>query len=419
MSENTAQQGRGYTAVIEEAFPGLPLDVLKRLRDFAVSAKYPADTVLCREGDPADTFYVITDGRLAVTREMEGDEQFLLAFLGPGQYFGEMALLSDDTRAATVTTITETAVLEISKDQFEEIFSSSRAVARSFLTTLVNIIRETDKRAIEDLEARNVELANAYTELEAAQADKIARAALEAQMEVAGKAQRSLLPQDLPHVPGFEFAAQFEPAVHIGGDFYDASLLDDGQVSIVLADVSDKGAHAALFMAVARTLFLTEGIHHEKPVDVVRAVHSGLLQASNYDMFVTALYGMLDPATGNFRYVRAGHDEPLYMKADGTATFLGGRGRFLGLWPDAPPTFEEETLPLESGDILVIYSDGVTDMRSPDGESFGRDRVKDVVKGLREKSAQEIADGIYTAVQDQRGTAAAFDDFTLLVLRVD
>jgi serine phosphatase RsbU (regulator of sigma subunit) len=292
-------------------------------------------------------------------------------------------------------------------------------MARSILKTLINIIRETDQRAIADLESRNVELAKAYADLEAAQSDRIAKAALEAQMEVAGKAQRSLLPRDLPQVPGCQFAARFEPARKIGGDFYDVRQLPDGRVSVVLADVSDKGAHAALFMAVARTLFLTEEQHHKNPIDVVGAVHTGLIRASTYDMFVTAIYGVLDPETAIFRYVRAGHDEPLLVRRDGSATFLGGRGRFLGLWPDMVPEFDEQSLQLAKGDCLIIYSDGVTDMRNADGESYGRERMCNLVKNIHIYDADRIARTIHNAVQEHRGTAEAFDDFTLLTLRVD
>jgi phosphoserine phosphatase RsbU/P len=409
----------GYTAVIEKAFPGLPPDAIQMLRDFANEHTYPPNTVLCKEGDTAESFYVITEGRVIVTRDMEGDDDFVMGFLGPGQYFGEMALLSQDTRAATVTSIMETKCLEITKEHFEEVFNSSQDMARSILKTLINIVRETDKRAIADLEERNTELAKAYADLESAQSDRIAKAALEAQMEVAGKAQRSLMPRDLPEVPGYHFSAQFEPARHIGGDFYGVRFLPDGRVSVVLADVSDKGAHAALFMAVARTLFLTEEQHHKKPVDIVGAVHNGLIQASSYDMFVTAVYGVLDPTTGIFRYVRAGHDEPLWVKKDGSAQFLGGRGRFLGLWPDVEPSFEEQSIQLEEGDCLIIYSDGVTDMRNPQGESYGRERMCSLVKNLRVYDADRIARSIYNAVHEHRDTAEAFDDFTLLVLRAE
>ncbi|HEC22258.1 MAG TPA: cyclic nucleotide-binding domain-containing protein, partial [Chloroflexi bacterium] len=234
----------GHTSIIRKAFGGLDKEAIDKLRVFAVKKTYPPDTVLCREGDPADTFYVVTAGRVVVTKELEGDDDFVLGFITPGGYFGEMALITDEPRSATVTTLVETEVLEITKEQFDQVFRTSPAMARNILKTMIQIVRETDQRAIEDLEKRNRELAKAYEELAAAQADRIARAALEAQLEVAAKAQRSLLPTTLPSVPGFQFAARFEPARHIGGDFYDVRKIDGDLVAVLLADVSDKGAHA-------------------------------------------------------------------------------------------------------------------------------------------------------------------------------
>jgi serine phosphatase RsbU (regulator of sigma subunit) len=410
----------GNTAVIRKAFAGLDQEALDKFRTFAVKKTYPPDTVLCAEGETADIFYIVNSGRVVISREVEGaDDDFVMGFVGPGGYFGEMALITEEARSATVTTLVETEVLEIKKDQFEEIFSASPALARSLLGTLVEIIRETDQRAIEDLEARYGELAEAYEQLAAAQADRIAKAALEAQLEVAAKAQRSLMPTELPNLPGYQLAARFEPARQIGGDMYDARLLESGQVAVLLADVSDKGAHAALFMAVARTLFLTEGRDNDDLVGVMRNVHRGLIDASRYDMFVTAIYGVLDPRSGLFRYVRAGHDEPLWVGSDGSHKFLHGGGRFLGLWADPAPQFDEQCIRVQSGDCLVIYSDGVTDMRNPDGDSYGRERLAKLVTTLRAYDAERIADSIYHVSQQHRGPIGAFDDFTLLVIRAE
>lgn len=410
----------GNTAVFKRAFQGLDRQALDMLRRVAVRKTYPANTALCREGEPADTFYLITSGRVIVTRDLKGtNEDFVLGHLGPGQYFGEMAVISEEPRAATVTTVVDTEVLEITKEHFEKIFRSSPAMARSILDTLFSIIRETDARAIQDLEKQIAELSQAYKALEAAQADRIAKAALEAQLEVAAKAQRGLLPRQLPRVGGYQFAAQFEPARHIGGDFYDARVLDDGRVAVLLADVSDKGPHAALFMAVTRTLFLTEMRYHPEPRAMMQAVHRGLLDATTYEMFVTAIYGVLDPASGSFRYVRAGHEEPLYVCRDGQVERLQGRGRFLGLWMEPNPVFEEQEITLSPGETLVIYSDGVTDMRSYTGESFGKEALAQLLKSIRMYDADRIARVIYNVVQQHRGSAAAFDDFTLLIIRAE
>jgi len=407
----------GHTAIFKRAFAGLDAEALEMLRQVAVKKSYPANTVLVEEGAPSDKFCLIINGRVALTRNLEGvDEDFVLGFLGPGQYFGEMAVITDEPRTATITTLADTTVLEISKEHFERIFRSNASLARSILHTLIGIIRETDRRAIGDLEKRYQELAAAYEELEAAQKDRIAHAALEAQLEVAAKVQRSLLPSSLPQVEGYEFAALFEPARHVGGDFYDVRLLDDGKVSVLLADVSDKGAHAALFMAVARTLFFTETRHQEQPAEVMRAVHRGLMELTRYDMFVTAIYGVLDPQTGVFRYVRAGHEEPFVVRCDGSIHFLRGRGRFLGLWPDLEPVFEEQEITLHPGDRLIFYSDGVTDMRNPDNKPFGRNALARLAQLLRTYNADRLARMIYNVVQQHRAYNDAFDDFTLLVV---
>jgi serine phosphatase RsbU (regulator of sigma subunit) len=410
----------GHTAVFKQAFQGLDLQALNMLRQVAVKRSYPAKTVLAREGEPADTLYLIADGQVALTRKLEGsDEDFVLGYLNAGQYFGEMAVITEEPRSITVTTLTDTDVLEITKEHFEQIFAASPAMARSILDTLIGIIRETDRRAIQDLERRIGELSDAYRRLEQAQADRIERAALEAQLDVAARAQRSLLPTELPDIPGYEFAALFEPARRIGGDFYDVRVLEDGRVAVVLADVSDKGPHAALFMAVARTLFLTEARHSVEPRKVMYAVHKGLIESSAYNMFVTAIYGLLDPAKGTFCFVRAGHERPLFASHDGTVSFLNGTGRFLGLWHETDPSFKEREVVLNDHDSLILYSDGVLDMRNEKGVPFGREALAGLAYGLRERPADEIAQGIYNVVQQHRGRAEAFDDFTLLVLQAD
>jgi sigma-B regulation protein RsbU (phosphoserine phosphatase) len=171
-------------------------------------------------------------------------------------------------------------------------------------------------------------------------------------------------------------------------------------------------------MAVARTLFLTEARYHIEPLTVMHAVHRGLIESSAYEMFVTAIYGVLDPVSGEFTYVRGGHEEPLYIPRNGEFEFLSGPGRFLGLWPDPPPAFEERQVSLHHGDVLVLYSDGVTDMRNGAGEFFGRESVARLVSTLRTYDAERLANSIYHVVRQHRGPGESFDDFTLLVIKV-
>lgn len=237
---------------------------------------------------------------------------------------------------------------------------------------------------------------------------------LESQLELAARAQRSMLPTQLPQPSGFEFAARFQPARHVGGDFYDVIDLGNNQWGVLLGDVSDKGVHAALFMAMARGLFIREAALHHNPIKVATAVDAGLQAASSARMFVTAIYGILDSNTGVFQYTRAGHDEPLLVSADGRASFLPSGGRALGL--PMPADLELCELVLNPGESLIIYSDGVTDMRSPEDDRFGPERLALLVGDLSGYGAEGMAMGVYDMVQAHRGDTQPADDFSLLVL---
>lgn len=411
-----SKEPTGRTQVIKQAFQGLDSDGLDVFREHAEERVYPADHILCHEGEHEDLMYIIDSGRVIITQAIDEDDDRILAFRGPGHYFGEMSLITGAPRSATIKTVEETTVLEVSRDTFEKVFAASPSLARSLLRTVIMNTREADQSAIRDLRAQNDELEQAYNDLREAQEDLVAAERLERELEIAGEVQRSLLPDRLPDVPGFTFAARTQPARHVGGDVYDVMLLPDGQIALLLADVSDKGVHASLLMAVTRTLFRTQARHQPDPVSVVRAVHDGLMDVSTSDMFVTAFYGVLDPASGRVRYVRAGHDEPLRVRADGNSEFLGGKGRFLGMLPE-PPIADEQQITLEPGDSLVIYSDGVTDMTNPTGEPYGVANLERAVVAHRDGDAEAIAAAIVDGVNQHRLHRENFDDMTLVVVR--
>ncbi len=404
---------------IQRAFPQLGDAETAALEKAATRRSYPAQALLCREGEPGEVFFIIAEGQVEIHRRTAGDaEDLIVGTLGPGGSFGEMALITGANRSATVMTTERTETLEIHKRDFDQLLRSGQALVQEILEALIHMMRSGDEKAIAQLNQRNAALADAYRRLESAQADRIARAALEAQLEIAADAQRSLLPEVLPEIPGIEIATRFEPAKQIGGDFYDVRVLPDGSVGLLVADVSDKGAPAALFMAVAQTLYRAEQRHGREPADVARAVHEGLLETSSYEMFVTTLIGVLDPKAKSLRYVRCGHDEPLLVQPDGSTVDLGGSGRFLGMLDDPPPSFENREVVLRPGDVLLLFSDGVTDMQNPQGGLFGRERLIEVAREARSEAAREIADRIYSAVREHRAGAEAFDDFTLLVVRI-
>ncbi|MCP4423547.1 MAG: SpoIIE family protein phosphatase [Chloroflexi bacterium] len=405
----------GATLILERTFVGLDKSALDTLRMVAKRETYPAHTALFRQGEVGDTFYIIVEGRIAVTQRLEDGEERLLAILGPDHSFGEMALIDDTPRMAKCTTLEPTTVLEITEAVFDELVEKNPVVAYTMMRRILTTARENDSRAIADLERKNDALEKAIVALQAAQAELVVKERMEREMELAATVQRSLLPDTLPQFPDYAFAAHLEPARQVGGDFYDVIPLDDAHVGLLIADVADKGFHSALFMAVTRTLFLQEGKRSLSPAQAALAVHRGMLAvASSADVFVTAFYGVLHRPSGRLTYVRAGHDRPLLFRLGQGVGNLTGDGRFLGMWPEL--TLAEHTVQLQPGDRLLLYSDGVTDAVNMAGGRYGRQRLAETIKSGGHLSAPDLVAHIADAVADFSQGAPSFDDLTLLVV---
>ncbi len=366
---------RGSTHILRQAFGDkLEDSTLDALRETAASRSYKTGAVICRQGDRGTTFYVIVDGHVTATQHTEDGEDRLLSILHPGNYFGEMALIDNAPRMATITAATPVTLLEFEEDVFDRLVVESPAVANAFLRRVLGDMRLQDRLAIEDLRQKNEELEEAYTELKMAQADLVEKERLEHELELAAEAQRNLLPGVLPQHAPYSFAAFQTPARLVGGDFYDVIDLDDEHVGILLADVADKGLHAALYMAVTRTLFRREAQQTLSPSKVALAVHWGMLDiAPDHDSFVTAFYGVLHRPSGQLTYIRAAQERPLLVRQGQPATQLPGEGRFLGMLPQL--TLQEYTILLRPNDRLLLFSDGVPDAVNQFDEAYGNRRL--------------------------------------------
>ena len=276
--------------------------------------------------------------------------------------------------------------------------------------------RQELERSAANLRQNNQELEQAYYELQAAQAALVEKEGLDRELELARELQQSILPNHCPLVPGFHCAASSRPARHVAGDFYDIIRLDNGRVGLVMADVSDKGMAAALYMALTRSLIQAEARRSSSPREVLLSVHKLLREMSQADMFVTVFYGVLDPAQGTLRYARAGHDYPLLFSPDsGQCRSLDGKGMLLGLWEEVE--LEEAKVQLGPGDVLLLYSDGVTDASSPSGEFFGVERLCETAGAAADMGAQDLADHIFERVDRFQAGAAQHDDMTLMVVK--
>lgn len=407
----------GDTTVFRKTFAKLEQHTLNQLRTVAQRRTYPAQTMLIKQGEIGHTFYVIVEGRVAVIRTLGNGEERLEAMRGPNEFFGEMSLVDDTVRLASCVTVTETTLLEITEDLFDQLLEESPAVAYAVMRKILETARSLDKEAIKSLNVKNEALERAYADLKSAQAELVEKHRLEHELELAAEVQRSLLPETLPQRAGHRFAAYLKPARLVGGDFYDVLELDNEHVGLLIADVADKGVQAALFMAMTRALFSQEARHSLSPVAVATAVHEGILQiAPASELFVTAFYGVLELSSGLLTYVRAGHDRPLLLNQSGDVSSLPGAGRFLGMWPT--PDLHEYSVRLRPGERLLMFSDGVPDATNPAGVQFGGDRLAEALRRCGSLSADDLVLHLADVVADWCQDAPPFDDLTLLVAEV-
>ncbi len=239
------------------------------------------------------------------------------------------------------------------------------------------------------------------------------RIRLEQELEMARAVQKSLLPTQPPSIPGFTLVADWRSAREVAGDFYDFFSLPDGRWGIVLADVSGKGAPAALYMAMTRSLIRSEAGRHTDPSAVLTEVNRRLLAESSNEMFVTVFYAVLDPVLRSLTYASAGHDPPFLRRASGEVECLALGGLLMGLFEEF--TLSDESLSLENGDTLVSYTDGLTDTVNHQDEDYGHARLVDAIHSAP-AAAPDMLAHILKDLEAFAGPVAQPDDITVLIL---
>jgi sigma-B regulation protein RsbU (phosphoserine phosphatase) len=248
------------------------------------------------------------------------------------------------------------------------------------------------------------------------QVQEAGRARLNRELELAHDIQRSLLPSDAPCLPGYQIAYRWRAAREVGGDFFDFIPLAPDRLGLVIADVSDKGIPAALYMMFARTLMRASALSGREPAAALLRTNELILADSTSDMFVTACYGVLDAAGHKLTYASAGHNLALHAPAGGCASepMVTG-GIALGIIAEAE--IEQKTLELSPGDVFLLYTDGVIETLNPTEEEFGEERLAGVLCAHRDEPAEAIADAIDVAVRGFARDAAQYDDFTLILVK--
>lgn len=248
--------------------------------------------------------------------------------------------------------------------------------------------------------------------------EKLAR-----ELAMAGQIQASFLPGSLPNLPGWQLAVKLEPTSETSGDFYDFIPLANGHMGLVIADVSDKGMGAALFMALSRTLIRTYAAEYpSQPEVVLDATSRRMLEDTRAGLFVTVFYGILDPSSGSLTYCNAGHNPPCLLSPHrrDPVRELEKTGMALGAVEDT--NWGKRSLQIEPGDALVLYTDGITEAQDQHEALFGRHRLLEFLDnmgfpaGSERPSARHIQDALLAEVHQFMDQAPQFDDITLVVL---
>jgi sigma-B regulation protein RsbU (phosphoserine phosphatase) len=236
---------------------------------------------------------------------------------------------------------------------------------------------------------------------------------LEREIALAGKIQQALLPKRRHVGVGFEVVAASIPCRAIGGDFFDYFDRATEEFGFVLGDVAGKGPPAALLAAVLQGIFASHSSLCGTPADTLAHVNEVLIRRAVASRFATALYGLVS-RSGGFTYSNAGHNPPILVGPRGVRRLRAG-GLIIGAFEQA--TFDEETLQLETGDVLVVFSDGITEAFNSDGEEFGDDRLVSCVQASQALAPQALLEHVLDVVHQFTRGAEQSDDLTLLILK--
>jgi sigma-B regulation protein RsbU (phosphoserine phosphatase) len=240
---------------------------------------------------------------------------------------------------------------------------------------------------------------------------------LEEELAIARQIQLSLLPKGYPVIPGWEFATVYEPAWQVGGDFYDLYPLPGApdRLSLVVADVTGKGIPAALLMAFSRTIMRSESTGGRGPARTLRRANRAIVHDVRSSLFLSACCATLDTGTATLVYASGGHDPPLWFRAEtGGTQWLSARGFVLGAFPEVKP--EECAIDLGPGDLLVFYTDGVTEARGPSRDLFGEKRLRATVEAHARGGAGQTKRALVGELEAFKAGTPQSDDLTLLIV---
>ena len=397
-------------------FASLPEAELVHLAETLKPHELVAGTILIREGESDEHFYILLEGEAEVIKALGTPDERQLAIRPPGSLFGEMSLFkSQGSHTASVRVITPAYVLEMTRQDFENLLQRYPVVAYDMARLMSHHLEDTENATILDLREKNLQLTQAYTELEVAQEQLVIKERLNKELAIARQIQESILPDSLPVLDGFDIAALTVPAHEVGGDYYDFIPINRHRFGLVVGDACDKGIPAALFINLTNSLVHIEAPRNPSPEATLQLVNQHLLKMSHSGMFVTLLYGILD-ISGRFDYCRAGHPHPLVLDENlHSVEISSGAGMPLGISEEIE--LDAQTLTIPPGGLMIIYSDGLSEAMDIDGNQYGVEHLENELPTIGHLPAAQICTQLWKQVQEYSGGKPQSDDFTVIVIK--
>ncbi len=352
---------------------------------------------------------------------------------------GELVVRASEGDGFSISTAVRDRILRqrcslvISDAQLDDALRQQRSIVLHRVRSMMGVPLQTGDRVIgliyvdngtiyrpfsqEDLDLLTVMANIAAVRIEHARLAEVEQSEklMELELAQASEIQSMLLPTDAPVYPGYDLAGHNLPCRTVGGDYFDFVPYSDGRVALVVGDVSGKGLPAALLMSSlqARVQMLRET--SPDPASAVTLLNRNLAERCPAGKFITFFYALLDPATGVLLYSNAGHNYPLLLRADGSVEMLAGGGMVLGLFPMAH--YELRETHLAPGDTLALYSDGVTEACSPEGEEFGEELLARFLKERKSESCSHLVSALVDYLRGWHGNSSFTDDFTIVLVK--
>jgi len=355
---------------------------------FMCRQEFKKGEYLFRAGDSAGKLFFIVKGLIRLPE--------LNRVIKAGQVIGEMGIFSPrKQRSASALAEEDVQTYTMGGEEVRELMTRDPGLA-------INLIEVSVKRLTENLNA-----------------EAAARERINAELRIARDIQTSMLPRTFPPFPErkeFELWARMEPANEVGGDLYDYFFVERDRLCLLVGDVSGKGVPAALLMALCKTLLKSEAMRGYPPSEILARVNNLICPENHECMFVTVFCLVINILTGEAECCTAGHNPPLLCSGDGDTEFVYAQpGSVVGFEENA--TYESKIIRLKPGDILLLYTDGVTEAENPKQEQFSLERFRSCVSSLRRRPVQEIVAGVRQEIILHAQGQPASDDITLVALK--